>query len=255
LGISLLAGCGGGGGGGNKDPLNPTGPTDPTDPTGPGGGGGNPPPANCLSSDYFGLEVNYTLNYDCFLNYPEKGYHNVSYTMAHTVLSEDSGVFKTQKKDSIYPGYPYGDYIGKSADGNYYDIGAWETGEEDFFYYEPYEIIYKNPMSSDFSSGRYGSVDGQENVTVPAGTFNAWKFFNSHDGVDEGVPWTGVFEYYFVENIGLVKYVYTETKNGETVFYETWSLTSYYLSTSASSAVHSFNKSTNLGAFRKLKKT
>ncbi len=224
LGIALLSGC--------------------------GGGGGKKTPENCLSSDYFGLEVNYTLTYNCFLDNPEYGYNDFSYTTTHTVLSEDSDVYKTQKTFSAEPGYGYGDYIEKNADGYYYDRGEWETGEDDYFCTEPYPIIFKNPLSSDFSCWRYGTVVGQENVTVPAGTFYAWKFVDPH----EGVNWTDVSEYYFVENIGLVKYESTETENGDIVFYQTWSLTSYYLSSSTNSANLSINSSTNSGTFKKLQK-
>ena len=224
-GIALLTGCGGGGGGGNKIPE------------------------NSLSSDYFGIQVNYTLNYTGIVTDVKSGLNNQPYTMTKKVISEETGVYKTQTTINILPGETWGYFIEKSEDGNYKDKGWWD-GSEEHMYNEPH-IIMHNPVYEEFESDNYGKVIGQESITVPAGTFNAWVFEDTSGDKTNGSTDT----YYFVEYIGIVKYIGEEFEEGQTIRSDINSLTSYYISPSTKILVSSgvdFN--TNSSTSLKLRK-
>lgn len=197
-----------------------------------GGGGGNKTPENGFSSDYYGLQVNYTLNYTGTVTDVESGLNKQPYTMTQKVISEETGIYKTQFTVNILPGKSWGDFIEKCEDGNYKDRGWWD-GTEEHMYSEPYDIIIHNPVSEEFESDYYGKVFGQESVTVPAGTFNAWVFKDINGNEVNGQTDT----YYFVEYIGIVKYIGEEFEKGKSIYSEIKSLTSYYISPSTKSSV------------------
>lgn len=206
-----------------------------------GGSGGKKTPANSLSSDYFGLQVNYTRNYKGTITNVEESINNASLTWIETVLKEvEPGLFKTQVTASI-PGFSesFGDFIEKNEDGNYYDRGWWEEGEEKRYDYR--DVIIKNPVELGFESSFYGKIVRKEDVTVPAGTFNAWVFEDTWGDETEGYTDT----YYFVPYIGMVKYTSEETEGGKIIYFVTRSLTSYYGSSSASLASPSLDFSTS----------
>lgn len=205
LGVSLLAGCGGGNGGSEKTPP------------------------NSLSSDYFGLQVNYVLTYNCLVYEKDDEPRNISCTSIYKILSEEAGVFKTQNTYSIDPGYAHGEFIEKSTDGCYYFRGEWETDESGWMYPEPpYPIIIRNPVDVGFTSGipEYGTIVKKETITVPAGTFEAFVF-EANLGYGSN---TDIYTYHFVPYIGMVHFTNVETEAGETVLSIEKSLTSYYLS-------------------------
>lgn len=219
LGISLLTGC--------------------------GGGGGKKTPENSLSSDYFGLEVNYTRKYNGTLTNVEAGFNNTPFTWTENVLSEvEPGLYKTQTTATISGlSEIFGEFIEKNEDGKYYDRGWWEVGEEEM-YLPDYDVIISNPVDIGFNCFWYGEIVRKESVTVPAGTFDAWVFVDTYGNEIDGVTDT---YYYFVPHIGIVKETSIKTEGGEITFSLTRSLTSYYLSSSASSS-SLVNPSVNISA-------
>ncbi len=230
LGISLLAGCGGGGG--KKQPTE----------KGP-------------STDYYGLTVGAKLVYNA-LETPG----NISNNLTYRILSEyRPGIFRTSWAGSDDTD---GEFVKKTEDGYYYECGDWETeNEDDWNWYEEedYQTIIKNPITAGSKSDWWGEALRQETVKVPAGTFKAWVF-HSQDPYkdDDEIDYIDNDYYWFVPNLGLIKVISTTTRVSDSVITEsiTGVLQSYSFEANTSSSINQnfSNHSVSSGASSKLRK-
>lgn len=197
LGISLLAGCGGGsnGSGGDVTPIE----------RGP-------------SSDYYGLEVGAKLVWKI-----DEAPSNLTWLATYEVIDEDPpGEFKTKwsysDEDKIK-----GEFIKKFPDGFYIKIADWyideDTNNEER---EPdYEVLAKNPIQVGFKSDEWGEALRQENVTIPIGTFKAWVFRGNdydydNEGEEDEIKYLNTSYYWFVPHLGIVKSTSNTTIEGDT---------------------------------------
>lgn len=188
LGISLLAGCGGGSGNGGAIKKGP-------------------------SSDFMGLELNAVKTYNGIVNGVNKGNAVIK------VLAEaEPSVFKT---GTIEPGNSeptYGDYIG--VDGNTYHFrGEWDDTEDELEDTSQ-GIIMTNPITEGFVSDFYGKYVGKETVTTPVGKFEAYKFHIHEEGFDDedDINWTDDFYTWFVPYLGYVMQYMVEKENDKISF-------------------------------------
>lgn len=199
LGVILLTGCGGGGG--SKDPvLIEKGP----------------------SSDYLGLEDGAVLVFHSttFNNYSTP--QNTQETITMKVKIYQGNIFKTSFESTIDTDVD-GGFIEK--DGNdYYDSGEWEVDSD--IPDDRGVLIITNPISEIIppSSVAWGACQGKVSVTVPIGTFQAWKFYKKVN-INE-TDFTEV-SLWFVPYLGYVKVNETDWEGETKVWNSESELTSY----------------------------
>jgi hypothetical protein len=178
-----------------------------------------------LSFDYFGLEVGHSWTFKVESYDPEDEPANGEHTITTRVLSQDqSGIFAAGTGGE-------GDYIDyyKLIGNTYYEVGLQEDGEDTWYEPDDYELLLKNPVELNDESDQLGKVMRQEKVTVPAGSFVAWVFYQKSTDDDITEEYTA----WFVPYIGPVKTDSTETdSSGNIILSYNMELTS-----------HSFDKS------------
>ena len=137
------------------------------------------------------------------------------------VNSYQPGIFKISFESTDDPDVD-GQFIEKDGN-NYYDRGEWEV-DSDTPSNTRGAIIITNPISESFTSETWGACQGKVSVTVPAGTFEAWKFYKKVNRNETDFTEVSLW---FVPYIGYVKVSETDWE-GET---KTWNgeseLTSY----------------------------
>jgi len=169
----------------------------------------NPTP---ISSDYIGLEPGFQLTYH------ETGIinkKNINITFTSTTITTTNyvpGVFK--QISSMDPSK--GELILKEGN-NYYDYGHCFPDSVDEIHDPPYELLISNPINPSFERYSWGLVKGQENVTVPAGTFNAWIFEEFENENANGITDKEFSKIWFVPYLGVVKVEHSYKRNGETI--------------------------------------
>jgi hypothetical protein len=166
------------------------------------------------SSDYFGMETGFQLN--CSYSQNDNGRISTGseVTNVMSVTSPSSGVYiyKVADNDDKETLGSSGGYVEKNGS-NYYDYGEWEGTTDDL---ETTPLLWvTNPVTASFNSPGWGTNKGQVAVTVGAGTFTAWFFENNYTE-DDGTICCD--KRWFVPYLGLVKVIYTETKDGAIIW-------------------------------------
>ncbi|HBE77533.1 MAG TPA: hypothetical protein DDW65_07080 [Firmicutes bacterium] len=194
-----VAGCGGGSGSSSSG--------------GPGTSGGV-----VYSSDYFGLEVGFQLtgSYSQNDNGTNSTGSEVINVMSVTSSSSGAYIFKVADNNDKETLGSSGYYAEKSGS-KYYDYGEWEGTTDDLE--DTPVLMVTNPVTASFTSPEWGTNKGQVSVTVSAGTFTAWLFENNY--TDDDIICCD--KRWFVPYLGLVKVIYTETKDGATIW--DWTIT------------------------------
>lgn len=130
------------------------------------------------------------------------------------------GIFKISHETSVDTDVD-GQFIEKDNN-NYYDRGEWE--EDSDVPSARGGLMLTNPIPDIFTSATWGEYQGKATITVPAGTFEAWKFFRNDD--NEGDKTTELF-LWFVPYIGYVKVSETDKEEEKIIWNAESELTSY----------------------------
>lgn len=137
------------------------------------------------------------------------------------IHSIQGNIFKTSFESTIDTDVD-GGFIEKDGN-NYYDRGEWEIDSD-----TPSDtrgaLFITNPISESFISETWGACQGKVSVTVPIGTFQAWKFYkklNHNETVFTEVS------LWFVPYIGYVKLSETDWEGETKVWNSESELTSY----------------------------
>ena len=114
-----------------------------------------------------------------------------------------------------------GGFIELRTGNSYYNAGHWNktacgAGYESEWCYEPkYRDILPDSNEIDMvapivAGQKLGGEEiwlRQENITIAAGTYNAWYSEYSEDRASDSIPYTATSKRWFVPNIGLIKFV------------------------------------------------
>lgn len=219
--IITLFGCGSGGGGGSNS----------------AGGDNNSAEGNITSHPYYPAVVGYSWTYDVT---PSTG---TPYTSVVTIISSNNSGFSTKSQNSNTTTYGYGqtDYIYDGTTLKYTNSFSYNADESlaGKSEYTPAALVLPSSMADNTTEStvstvkttsgttvktssvtRSITVNGEESVTTSAGTFTATKMTltSSTTSSSGTITYTTsqTITYWYVKDIGRVKFVSTVTSGGTT---------------------------------------